>query len=126
MNRYTCILLLLFFSLFYSCRNSYEDKIVGKYRISQSFGDSLQGGSSFTLDLLGNKSFVVKFEDQKSQGKWKAADDGDRTWVRFSFDNGSISDAQVGGPNLDTIDIWNPRDFMLPQLKSLSLYRVFN
>ena len=126
MNRYLVILIVLFPCLLFSCRNSYEDKLVGKYRIADFSPDSLQDKSSFTLDLLKDNSFILNFRQTKLQGKWHAGDDGDRTWLRFFFTNGSTSDAQVGGDNYEIIMIWNPRDLLLPQLQKLTLNRVKN
>src|SRR5690242_8645399 len=95
MTRHNFILPLLLCIILFACSNSYENKIVGKYRIADYFPESFEGDSTLTLDLLEDKSFLLNSKEYNSRGKWKAGDDGDRTWLRFSFDNGNTSDAQV-------------------------------
>jgi hypothetical protein len=120
------IILFLYCNIFIACNDSYEKKLIGKYRIAGYSPDTIQIQEVVSLDLLRDRAFLFIFKKDSISGKWEAGDDGDRTWIRFRFNGGRTSDAQVVGKDLETISVWNPGDFLLPQLTKLDLNRMRN
>lgn len=108
------------------CMNKYEKAAPGVYDVTEfRLLDTLS--AAHTLDrpkmiLNNNKTFLFTNSNKQIKGKWEAGDDGDRTWIRFSFDS-IISDAVIVGNSLEIIELWNPQDFGYPLYKSLSFTR---
>lgn len=84
----------------YGCTNNYEKQAVGYYevanyeRIDTVRTSKLDLPSSLTL--IDDKTFFLVFKGSISKGKWKAGDDGDRTWVSFYYNGKMRSDVDVG------------------------------
>jgi hypothetical protein len=115
----------LLLCLFYGCTNQYEKQAAGYYEVgSYERIDSL---STNKIDLPASltpnddKTFLLVFKDSTSKGKWKAGDDGDRTWISFYYNGEMRSDGDMGN---GLINIWNPSDFNCPELKTLVFKRV--
>ncbi len=116
--------MLLLFS-FCSCSNQYEKQAEGYYEVgSYERKDSLSKAKidlPSSLTLNDDKTFLLVFKDSISKGKWKADDNGDRTWITFYYNGEMSSDGDIGN---GLINIWNPQDFNCPQLKSLVFRKV--
>jgi len=117
--KYAIVALLFLFS-FWNCTNEYEKQATGYYEVGSyerkdsSGVEKIELPSSLTLN--DDKTFLLVFSDSTSKGKWKAGDDGDRTWISFYYNGEMRSDGDIGN---GLINIWNPQDFNCPQLKTL-------
>jgi hypothetical protein len=109
----------------YSCLNQYEKDAVGYYEVgSYERKDTLNTGKidlPYSLILNDDKTFLLVFKDSIWKGKWQGGDNGDMTWIRFYWKDGSMSDGDMGN---GLVQIWNPRNFNCPELKTLVFKRV--
>jgi hypothetical protein len=85
--------------------------------------DSKLETESPILILKSDNSFQMIFKQTNIDGKWKAGEDGDRTWIKFYFDS-KESDGTLGGDSLNIIEIWNPKDFKLMNFISCFFIRI--
>ena len=111
-----------------SCsENQYEKAVIGNYRVFKSDPiDSIASSELPILSLYSNKEFLLKVKEAKIVGKWKAFDSGEHIIIQFIFSSTNISDATVGGEELNIINIYNSRDFKCPKLKSFSFIKVYD
>ena len=117
--------LLVIFSFLFGCTNQYEKEAIGYYKVinyeRKDSADTSKIDFPISLTLNINKTYLLVFKDSTSKGKWKGGDDGDRTWISFFYNDEMQTDGDMGR---GLINVWNPRDFNCPQLKTLVFKKV--
>lgn len=116
-----------FLLFFFGCMNRYEKQVIGHYKVKEyEIVDSLTTSSIGLPDLTLNKNrtFSLVFKDSTTIGKWKADDNGDFTWIEFSFHSQNCEGRVVGSESQPEIWIYNPLNFTCSFLKKLIFKRV--
>jgi hypothetical protein len=106
----------------FGCENNYEKVIIGEYEIN--VGQRLKQGDLSRFVLNKDLTFVVEFEGKEMKGNWEAGDNGDWTWIKFLFDNGTQVDGRILGQDYEIIMIYNPSYFYYPISESLLFKRI--
>lgn len=107
--------------------NRYEKQVMGHYKVKEyEIVDSLSTPSISLPDLTLNKNrtFSLVFKDSTKIGEWKASDNGDFTWIKFSFDGHDCEGRIIGSESQPEIWIYTPSNFTCPFLKKLIFEQV--
>ncbi|MBP6392393.1 MAG: hypothetical protein KA352_15985 [Flavobacteriales bacterium] len=121
MKRHITVLILTGVVVLCSCRNRYEEQLVGVYSVAAMKLDSGATGYDVKLSLSNSRLFELNVNGKLSSGSWEAGDDGDHTWIEFI--GSTQAQGFVGGPKLELIDLLIPSSFCCPGVTELILAR---
>ena len=106
-----------------SCLNEYEKEVIGKYDLREyKLKDPLEKTSiNPILSVNKNKTFILEFKNKVISGTWEANDNGDWTYIEFTYGNDKI-EGRIG---TDEIHINSPYNFGIENVESLDFKRFY-